>query len=137
MSLMPASAPLLEPTFNTYPPLPENDPETWDEEFWNQSNLIFHPLPDEDYWKPMKLLILRHSQSRARQEKYFIYQLLLGLVNCAWHFQNHNKSIWNSQRRSGILSWEARTTAIWVQTKSSICISCESSVSFKLTYFPH
>lgn len=46
---MPASAPLLEPTFNTYPPLAENYPETWDEEFCNQSNLIFHPLPDEDY----------------------------------------------------------------------------------------
>ena len=48
MTVNTSSVPLLQLSFNTYPPLPENDPEAWGEGFCNQSNLEFAPLPDED-----------------------------------------------------------------------------------------
>lgn len=42
------SGSLPEPPLNTYPPLPEGDPETWGEDSDSQTHLRFPLLPNED-----------------------------------------------------------------------------------------
>lgn len=60
-------APLPKPPLNLHPPLSENDPETYREEFDNQPNLIFTPLPDEEIGDPMKTRSLQPRHARAWQ----------------------------------------------------------------------
>lgn len=57
--VMTPSAPLLGLPLDMYPPLPENCPEEWGEQFSNQSNIEFSPLPDGDLGEPMKMLSLQ------------------------------------------------------------------------------
>ena len=62
---MTPSAPLLGPPLDMYPPLPENYPEEWGEEFSNQSNIEFSALLDENLGEDMKMLSLQFKQARV------------------------------------------------------------------------
>ena len=48
----------LEPSLSKSLPSPENGPEAWDEEFDEQSNLIFSAFPDGNIGEPVKRLNL-------------------------------------------------------------------------------
>lgn len=51
------------------PPLLENDPEAWVEEFDNPFNLKFPLAPNEDIGEPMKMPTLQPMQARAQPGK--------------------------------------------------------------------
>lgn len=54
MLVMVPPALFLESLLDMYPPLPENDPEAWAEEFDNKSNIEFSALFDENLQEPVK-----------------------------------------------------------------------------------
>lgn len=62
---MTTSTPLLKPPLDTYPSLPEDDPDPWGEEFYNQSILALSPQFDENLGQPLEMLNLQCKQARV------------------------------------------------------------------------
>lgn len=87
MLILTPSPPFLDFPLNAYSPLAKNNPESWDEEFDNQFNLIFPPFVDEDLEVTMKMLTFQPRQARTRKGKRICFPVpsgpheLLGISN--------------------------------------------------------